>query len=74
MSNPVDRHLSAKKKERLHLQREILRLIFASHMDWMQSTIGSETQHIHGEIAELIQKAVSQYGMLLDTLQAPETE
>jgi hypothetical protein len=74
MSNLVDRQVQATKKARLRLQRESLSLMLASHMDWMQSTIGSETHSIHQEIAELIRKAVSQYGMLLDTLQAPETE
>lgn len=74
MSSLVDRHLSAKKKERLHLQREWLLLMLASHRNWMQSTIDSETQHIHQEIAELIQKAAYQDGMLLDRLQAQDNE
>lgn len=74
MSNLVDRQVQATKKARLRLQRESLSLMLASHMDWMQSTIGSDAHPIHQDLAELIQKAVSQYGMLLDTLQAPETE
>jgi hypothetical protein len=74
MSNPIDRHLWAKKKERLHLQQESLRLMLASHMDWMQSTDDSATHHMHQEIAELIQETASKYGMLLDSLQAQDNE
>lgn len=74
MSNLVDRQVQATKKARLRLQRESLSLMLASHVGWMQSTIGSDAHPIHQELAELIQKAVSQSGMLLDTLQASDTE
>jgi tagatose-1,6-bisphosphate aldolase len=74
MSNPIDRHSSAKKKERLLLQRESLRLMLVSHMDWMQSTHDPETHHVHQKIADLLQEVASTYGMLLDSLQAQDRE
>lgn len=66
--------LQDRKRESLQTQHEFLNLLRRRHLHWMSSTDDPEIEHIHLEIAELIQKTSDQYNHLLDALQKQSYE
>jgi len=57
------------KKESLQTQYEYLNLLRRRHLHWLNSTNSPEIEHLHQDIAELIQKTTDQYNHLLNALQ-----
>ncbi len=69
MSFPYTPNLQDAKIESLQTQREYLNLLRVRQLHWMNSADDPEIQHVHREIAELIEKMTDQYSHLLDALQ-----
>jgi hypothetical protein len=69
MSFPYTPKLQDEKLESLQTQHEYLNLLRLRHLQWMNSATDSETEHIHQDIAELIEQITARYHQLLDSLQ-----
>ena len=70
MSFPYTPKLQDEKTESLQTQHEYLNLLRLRHQQWMNSADDPETEHIHQEIAELMEQVTSRYNHLLESLQA----
>ena len=70
MSFPYTPKLQDEKTESLQTQHEYLNLLRLRHQQWMNSASVPETEHIHQEIAEMIEQITSRYNHLLEALQA----
>ena len=70
MSFPYTPKVQDEKIESLQTQHEYLNLLRLRHQQWMNSADDSETEHIHQEIAELMEQVTSRYNRLLESLQA----
>jgi Mg2+ and Co2+ transporter CorA len=69
MSFPYTPKLQDEKLESLQTQHEYLNLLRLRHLQWMNSATDSETEHIHQEIAELIEQITDRYHQLLDSME-----
>jgi hypothetical protein len=70
MSFPYTPKLQDEKTESLQTQHEYLNLLRLRHLQWMNSADDPETEHIHQEIAELMEQVTGRYNRLLESLQA----
>ena len=71
MSFPYTPNLHDAKIESLHTQQDYLNLLRLRHLQWMSSAEDPETEQLHQEIAELIEKITDRYQQLFDALRPP---
>jgi hypothetical protein len=69
MSFAYTPNLKDEKIESLETQHEYLNILRLRHLQWMSSTNDPEIEHVHLEIAELIEKISDRYHHLLDSVQ-----
>ena len=69
MSALYSTNLHETKMESLQTQHEFLNLLRLRHLQWMSSTDDPEIEHLHLEIAALIEKTTDQYSHLLEAVQ-----
>lgn len=75
MSFPYTPNLHDAKIESLHTQQDYLNLLRLRHLQWMSSAEDLETEHVHQEIAGLIEQITGHYNRLFGALEHPgETE
>lgn len=66
MSFPYTPNLQDEKIESLQTQYEYLKLLRLRHLQWLSSADDVDTEGMHREIAELIERTTDQYNHLLN--------
>ena len=68
MSYPYTPDLQDAKVESLQTQQEYLNLLRLRQLHWMNSAKDPEIQHVHQEIAELLETITDHYSRLIHAL------